>query len=86
MNITRISQISGKTHTLDLPVTQEQINDFNSGTKVQHAFPHLSADQREFILTGITAKEWNDMFPPEDEEEDALANVERGWWPDDLYD
>jgi hypothetical protein len=67
MEITRKSQYSGKTRTLDLPVTQAQLDDFNRGTKVQIAFPELSADQREFILTGITHQEWEEMFPPEEE-------------------
>ena len=29
---------------------------------VQNAFPDLSADDREFILTGITPEEWDQIF------------------------
>jgi hypothetical protein len=29
---------------------------------VQNAMPHLSADEREFIMTGITPTEWDEMF------------------------
>jgi hypothetical protein len=29
---------------------------------IQEAFPFLSADEREFIKTGITSSEWNEMF------------------------
>lgn len=68
MKITRTSQSSGITRTLDLNITQEQLDNFNDGMHVQKAFPHLSADQREFILTGITGEEWNKIFPPEEEE------------------
>ena len=32
---------------------------------VQHAFSNLPAEQREFILTGITPTEWNEMFQDE---------------------
>lgn len=32
------------------------------GKMVQDAFPQLSADEQEFILTGITAAEWNEAF------------------------
>lgn len=30
--------------------------------KVQDAFPMLSANQREFLMTGITQEEWVKMF------------------------
>jgi len=58
MKITRKSQVSGQLHTLDLPVTAEQLRAYEQGTLVQDAFPHLSPADREFILTGITAEEW----------------------------
>ena len=61
MEITRKSSATGKTHTLDLPITQEQIDKYNSGALVQDAFPHLTADQREFIISGATAEEWDNL-------------------------
>jgi len=65
MIITRISPFSGEKNSMDLPITQEQIDSFNRGTLVQVAFPNLTPGQREFILTGITEKEWNDTFKSE---------------------
>ncbi|WP_396189902.1 hypothetical protein [Flavobacterium sp.] len=38
---------------------------------MQDAFPHLSADDREFIMTGITAEEWNELFNFNGEFEDS---------------
>lgn len=32
------------------------------GYKVQAAFQFLNSDEREFIMTGITADEWNEIF------------------------
>jgi hypothetical protein len=32
---------------------------------IQEAMPNLSADDREFIMTGITPEEWNSAFPDE---------------------
>ena len=55
MLITRTSMFSGKENTLDLDVT-------NGGMLLQNAFPHLSADEREFIKTGVTPDEWEKMF------------------------
>ena len=66
MLITRKSRISGKVHTQEMDVTPEQIARFESGVFVQDAFPHLNADDREFMLSGITAKEWKDTFGTED--------------------
>jgi hypothetical protein len=63
MLITMQSRFSGKTHTLDLPVTPEQVAAFNAGALVQDAFPHLTAEQREFFVTGATPEEWEQVFP-----------------------
>ena len=71
MLITRLSMVSGKTHTLDLPVTEEQMAAFNRGKLIQDAFPDLPAPLREFILTGITPEEWDETFPEEDEDEEC---------------
>jgi hypothetical protein len=62
MLITRISQLTGIEHTLDINVTEEQMNDYNSGTLLQIAFPDLDKGLREFIKTGITPEEWDDEF------------------------
>jgi hypothetical protein len=63
MTITRTSQVSGITRSMDLDVTEEQMNMFESGqVKIQDIFPNLPADEREFIKTGITAEEWDNLF------------------------
>ena len=59
MKITKKSMFSGMEHTMDLPVTMEQLARFQNGVSVQIAFPDLDAAQREFILTGVTAEEWD---------------------------
>jgi hypothetical protein len=66
MKITRTSQASNITRTLDLPITQEQLDAFNTGTLIQRAFPHLTSAEREFILTGMTQEEWDEVFKDED--------------------
>jgi len=68
MLITRTSPISNTERTLDIPCTEEQLYDFEvNGTHIQHAMPNLSPDQREFILTGITDQEWNEVMGDEEE-------------------
>jgi hypothetical protein len=58
MQITRKSPISDKIRTREINVTNEHIKRWKSGVLIQHAMPHLSADDREFIKTGITTDEW----------------------------
>jgi hypothetical protein len=62
MKITRTSGFTGKVHTLDLDVTQEQLDDWKSGTLIQNAMPQLSPDEREFLMTGVTKEEWDETF------------------------
>lgn len=46
--------------------TNYQMGDVN----IQDAFPYLSANEREYILTGFCEDCWNDLFADEDEEEE----------------
>jgi hypothetical protein len=66
MLITKTSQISKTQSTLDLDVTQEQLERieyrFFTGELIQNIVPNLSKEEREFLITGITPKEWNELF------------------------
>lgn len=68
MKITKRSDVSGKLNTREIPVIQEQLDRWRGGMLIQNAMPNLSADDREFIMTGITPEEWEAEFG---EEEDA---------------
>jgi outer membrane biogenesis lipoprotein LolB len=62
MRITRTSRLTGKTSVMDLPITREQLAAWVDGELIQNAMPHLNADQREFVMTGITPDEWQAVF------------------------
>jgi len=62
MRIIRTSRLTGNTSVMDLPITREQLAAWVDGELIQNAMPHLNADQREFVMTGITPAEWNAMF------------------------
>lgn len=66
MLVTRKSPFTGKEHTLDIPVTQEQLDVWQSGELIQVAMPDVSAEHREFLMTGITPTEWNETFGEEE--------------------
>jgi hypothetical protein len=65
MLVERTSILSGKTRTMELNITQEQMENWVKGMHIQHAFSNLSADEREFIKTGISAEEWLETFGEE---------------------
>ncbi len=67
MNITRTSMFTGIKRTLNLPVTESQMQAYLEGALLQNAFPNLSPGEREFIKTGVTDEEW-DSFMSEPEE------------------
>ena len=47
---------------MEIEVTQEQLSSWENGVLIQNAMPNLSADEREFIKTGITPEEWDSAF------------------------
>lgn len=68
MLISKTSRISGKYHTMELPITLEAFIAWrDSTTSIQDAFPQLTPNQREFLLSGVTQEEWDAAFPDEDE-------------------
>jgi hypothetical protein len=66
MLVTNTSQLSGKETTLELDITEEQLERFynrrENGEYVQTIFPNLTPAEREFLLTGISPIEWENIF------------------------
>lgn len=65
MTIFRVSKLTGKTNARQINVTQAQLAAWEAGSFIQDAMPHLTADEREFIMTGITPEEWDAAFGDE---------------------
>lgn len=55
----------GESHYMD--VKQIDLDAFEDGELIQSAFPYLTNEQRELIITGFTDDIWGDMFPDEEE-------------------
>ena len=55
-------------HTFALD--QKALEAWQSGVHVQQAFPELSDDERELLISGTCGASWEEMFP---EEEDWLG-------------
>jgi hypothetical protein len=70
MQVTRRSFLSGTERTREIDVTEEQLEKWHNGMLAQNAFPHLSASDREFIMTGIIDEEWDTLKEEDDEGSD----------------
>ena len=66
ITVVRESMLSKKAHQMDLDITPEQYAAWVHGMSIQEAMPNLNADEREFIMTGITPEEWADTFGEEE--------------------
>ena len=70
IQVTRQSAITRKMNTMELPITQEHLDNYDTvgGLLVQDVFPNLDVGQREFLISGITPQEWEETFGEGDDE------------------
>ena len=52
-------------------VNEADYDDWCDGAHAQDAFPYLSANEREMLISGICPTCWAKQFPPEPEEEEG---------------
>jgi hypothetical protein len=67
MIITRTNRIDGQENSMDIPsLTVEQFTigelERDQGALIQNVYPQLNADEREFLITGITPELWTKIF------------------------
>ena len=70
MQIVRTSMYSGKSNTMEINAAPDRLQRYlscGSQELIQDHFPELTPDEREFLMTGVTPEEWNQMFPDEEE-------------------
>jgi hypothetical protein len=59
MLVYRKNILTDEVKSMDLPVTQKQLDIYeNTNTLVQDVFPDLTADQREFLISGMTPSDF----------------------------
>jgi hypothetical protein len=70
MLVSRLSHLTGKINEMEIPITPQQLVAVeNRKAPIQTIVPHLSPEQREFLMTGMTPEEWDAAFPPDEEDE-----------------
>jgi hypothetical protein len=69
MLVTRVSQLTKKENTLEVPITLQELERFeNRGRELaQNVLPNLDRTLREFLMTGITPTEWTEQFGTEED-------------------
>ena len=58
MLITKTSMFTNKTSSMEIDVTQDQLDAWQNGMLIQDAMPNLTDDEREFIMNGTTPQDW----------------------------
>lgn len=53
-------------HAHEVEVNETDYWDWQDGALAQDAFPYLSADEREMLISGIDSECWNKMFGGEE--------------------
>jgi|10_taG_2_1085330.scaffolds.fasta_scaffold31042_4 hypothetical protein len=71
MKIRKRSSLTGIVSEMNIDVNQDvytfwELSPVQTRPHVQDAFPLLTPDEREFLLTGITPEEWNGLFSEHD--------------------
>ena len=67
--VTVKSQLTGEIHQWELNADPAEIREWMTGPEtIQDRLPYLSNHDREFLLTGSTPSEWNDLFGGEEDD------------------
>ena len=66
MLVTRCSNHSGLDHTLEIEITPAQLAEVNERNayhyEIKDVVPHLTPNERLFLMDGITPEEWEIVF------------------------
>lgn len=62
MKISRKSSLTGKTHEMDLDVTQKEWRLYLNGMSIEESMPRLTAYEASFVASGITEDEWKEVM------------------------
>ena len=86
MKITKCSTATGKVHTREIDISPDQYETFRmgSGGHIQDMFPHLSASDREFLLSGTTDEEWNELMRDDEDDEPQTEEEENEMMGEEL--
>ena len=62
--IYKTNPFTGKANSMLLDITNDQIEEWENGKLIQDAMPNLTADEREFMISGTTPADWELLNEP----------------------
>tara|TARA_R110000851_G_scaffold308473_1_gene467397 strand:- start:42 stop:311 length:270 start_codon:yes stop_codon:yes gene_type:complete len=75
----RRSALTDRVSSMMIDVSYAQVVAWeDSGELIQNAMPNLTDNEREFLMTGITPEEWDDMCGPE--EPPCEGELKQAWY------
>ena len=57
-----------------IQVEESDYNDYVNGKLAQDAFPYLSSDERELLISGVCSSCWKGLFSEEEEDYEPDVN------------
>jgi hypothetical protein len=66
----------GDPNSMTLQFTQGQYDAWQAGMNIQRAFPHMNAEGREFLISGLDQAAWDALWKEPDEPEDLDPDQE----------
>lgn len=70
MEIFRKHPFTGAERSIKIAVTEKQLDDWSKGMLIQDAMPNLTSDEREFIISGLLPKEFDEIFKDDDQDDE----------------
>ena len=68
MILYRKSPVTGEANVMNIPVTRQQLDAWESGERVQNVFPNLTSVQIEFIKFGIIDEKERNIYLQQEKE------------------
>lgn len=56
----KVCSVTDKLYEVSIPL--HKYRNIQSGNLIQNVFPDMSPDRREFLISGITPAEWEELF------------------------
>lgn len=62
MQISKMNMMTGQINTMEVNCTEQEFFRWQAGEFVQDAMPNATPTQREFLITGMTEAEQEELF------------------------
>lgn len=64
--LSKVSLFTNRLNTMCIELEIEDFYEWQKGALIQEALPYLTPSEREFLMTGCTDNEWDEIFRERD--------------------